>query len=231
MLWIGRRSGGDPYFSSVVLLALNENGADGGTTFDDQSTPDHALTANGNVQWDDASAPTGLTSSGLFDGTGDFISATDSDDWTLTADLTVEFFFRSTQTLAFAAPMWQHASGTGWGFAFNSATGNGRMAFWHSTFSTSIPIVLGTTDLGDGAWHHVAATAASDVWNIWINGTSEANRTASFVRTNFTHAFMIGRQSGLSRDFNGHIAAVRITKGVARYTGTFTPPTLPYPTS
>ena len=60
-------TGGDPYFANVVLLAGNESGADGTTTFLDQSSYARTLTAVGNAQWDTAQAPTGQTSSILLD--------------------------------------------------------------------------------------------------------------------------------------------------------------------
>src|SRR3990167_997053 len=85
----------DPYFANVVLLAANENGADGTTTFIDQSASAHALTAVGNVQWDTAQAPSGLTSSGLWDGAApEKITALDSVDWYFTGNVTFEMWIR-----------------------------------------------------------------------------------------------------------------------------------------
>ncbi|MCR4298188.1 MAG: hypothetical protein NUV75_05470, partial [Gallionella sp.] len=86
-------AGGDPSWASVTLLAFNDNAADGTTTFDDQSDSNHTLTPAGNTQYDTAQAPTGLTSSILFDGTDDRILIASSSDFGFgTGDLTVEGF-------------------------------------------------------------------------------------------------------------------------------------------
>jgi hypothetical protein len=85
----------DPFFASVVLLAVNDNAADGTTTFIDQSASAKTLTTVGNAQYDTAQAAPGMTSSGLFDGTGDALTALDSDDWSFgSGDFTVEAFVR-----------------------------------------------------------------------------------------------------------------------------------------
>src|SRR5690348_13363874 len=85
----------DPFFSSVVLLAVNDNKADGTTVFADQSNSAHALTAAGNAQYDTATAPAGMTSTLLVDGTGDWVSSADSADWDFgTGDFVVEGFVK-----------------------------------------------------------------------------------------------------------------------------------------
>src|SRR3990167_8152900 len=110
----------DPYWSSVVLLAFNENGADASTTFDDASNANHTLTANGNAQWDTAQAPTGLTSSALFDGTGDSITTNSSASFAFgTGDFTVEFFMRTADTIGDIIHLAPGSAGN-WGVTFHS---------------------------------------------------------------------------------------------------------------
>ena len=83
----------DKHFASVVLLTGFE-GSDGSTTFADESPAGHPLTANGNARIDTAQLKFGA-SSGLFDGSGDFISIPDRDDFTFGAgDFTIETFVR-----------------------------------------------------------------------------------------------------------------------------------------
>jgi hypothetical protein len=46
-----------------------------------------------------------------------------------------------------------------------------------------------------------------------------------------TRTLSIGNDGNLTRGFIGQIDEVRITKGVARYAGAFTPPTAAFPNS
>lgn len=225
-----RASGGDPDFASVVLLALNENGADGSTTFDDASTSDKALTANGNAQWDTAQAPTGLTSSGLFDGVGDSITTPDSVDWDLPGDFTVEIWFRPTALPANYA----HLIGSDGGSVpviiyVRNSTNSGRIEAWDS--GSALLMQGGTTSAG-GAFYAVAWTRSGSDNSLYLDGTRVATATAS-TSIAPTGSMGLGRgPSAANWDFNGHLAAARITKGVARYTGaSYSVPMLPLPTS
>lgn len=67
-----------PVDDVYTVALLHMNGADASTTFTDESGK--TWTANGNAQIDTAQSVFG-GASGLFDGTGDFISSADSNDW------------------------------------------------------------------------------------------------------------------------------------------------------
>ena len=232
-------SSGDPYFSSVVLLALNENGADAGTTFDDASASNHTLTAVGNAQWDTAQAPTGLTSSLLLDGTGDYLSAADHANWDFTnGDFTVELHARfNGSPPASVRRIIGHDTFPGnraWALNWRGDL-TPDLSFFYSTDGTNI------TDSADrdwaatgDTWYHLAACRSGANLRIFVNGailgTAYDAGTETIAST--ASALAIGSVTWTGGfEFTGWIAAVRITKGVARYTGTFTPPTLPLPTS
>ncbi len=79
-----------------TLLHITFEGADGSTTFTDTSPSAHTVTANGNVQIDTSQSAVG-TSSGLFDGNGDWLSIPDSDDFnisSLTSTFNLDFYVR-----------------------------------------------------------------------------------------------------------------------------------------
>lgn len=237
MLGLGRRSSGDPNFASVVLLALNENGADGTTTFDDASNSNHTLTANGNVQWDTAQAPTGLTSSALYDGAGDFQSIADHDDWSLgSGDWTVEGYIRyngdpGTSLRAFMAAGQSHVDGSG---AWSFYSFNNQIEFYYTTGGTSATAkrINGAFNPADATWYHVAACRNGANGRVFVDGTQVGTTFNCGADSIFnpTTATRIGADTGGVSFMNGWLASWRVTKGVARYTANFTPPNLPLPT-
>ena len=77
-----------------TVLLLHCDGTDGATTFTDSSDTSHTVTANGNAQIDTDQSKFG-GASGLFDGTGDYLSIPDSADWDFgTGDWTIDFLIR-----------------------------------------------------------------------------------------------------------------------------------------
>jgi hypothetical protein len=94
--------------------------------------------------------------------------------------------------------------------------------------ATNTNIISGTTTIAVvvNAWHHVAVVRQSGATKIYINGVSSGTPTDTgaalingAVPLHIGAAFETGVNS-----FNGYIDDLRITKGIARYTANFTPP-------
>jgi len=81
-------------------------------------------------------------------------------------------------------------------------------------------------------WHHLAVTRdSSGTMRTFMDGIVGATVTTN---TNFYYSnvsrFELGREANYGGSaFNGYIDDVRVTKGVARYTGNFTVPTAAFP--
>jgi hypothetical protein len=108
----------------------------------------------------------------------------------------------------------------------------------------TINVYTGVTDLNFAAgtfalntWHHIAVSRSGSSIRAFANGT-QAGSTATNTDA-FTHnkagnrPLRIGELNDGTYLFgvNGYIDDIRITKGVARYTASFTPPTEPFPNS
>jgi hypothetical protein len=100
----------------------------------------------------------------------------------------------------------------------------GASSFVNATSGAAIPLTT---------WTHVAWVRSGNRWSVFVNGTERLlAASASGTPYNSTAPFVIGRHvfSGATGyAFNGYIDDLRITKGVARYTANFTPPTAPFP--
>ena len=84
----------------------------------------------------------------------------------------------------------------------------------------------GGGDIADGEWHHVAFSRDGASGRLFLDGV-QVGSTLSLSTTELGPTgkpICVGSQNG-SSDFNGYIEDVRITKGLARYTANFTPPT------
>ena len=81
---------------------------------------------------------------------------------------------------------------------------------------------IGATDISslnnDGNWHHLALVRKSQKVKLYIDGVNLSN-TLQNVGTTINGPFILGK------DLDGYIDELRITDGVARYSGNFTPQT------
>ena len=226
----------DPSFAFNSLL-LHGDGANGSTVITDSSGSPKTVTAVGNAQISTAVADPFGNSTGVlaFDGNGDFLSAVASPSFAFsTGDFTVEAWVYPT-----AYPRTYHTIsatrgiiGTANGWSWN-VQNNGTMIVYSNVF-TYQGTVTGAVPLN--AWTHVAFVRSSG--NIQIYAGGSANKTGSIANlANFTiESLWVGTTGGVATGsggggdpFTGYINDLRITKGVARYTANFTPPTAPFP--
>lgn len=121
------------------------------------------------------------------------------------------------------------ASATDWIFCFDNNLGSGFSLYQGSNFAWHV----GSVNPTDENWHHYAVDRdASNVIRLYIDGVVKASFTSSASITNTsTQALSIGNQGSTSATNNwpGIIDEVRITVGVARYGGAFTPPSSAFP--
>jgi hypothetical protein len=86
--------------------------------------------------------------------------------------------------------------------------------------------VAGSTTVTLSAWHHIAMTLSGTTIRVFLDGVSDGSGTISGSPREDSAALCVG--SNNNNAVNGYIDELRISKGVARWTATFTPPTTPY---
>jgi hypothetical protein len=222
-------SGNDAY--TTVLLHMD--GADAGTTFTDVNAGGsaHVWTATGNAQLDTAEKKFG-SASGLFDGTGDYISTPHTTDWVFgSADWTIDFWFNRA------------SNGVLRSFIRGETTGFVRcfQLYLLSTNDLHVDVtypnlgsktITGTTTFTTAGWNHVALVRNGDTMTLYVNGVSEGTPvtglTGEAVRSPSGPLIVGAGANGGSDYWNGWIDEVRISKGIARWTENFTPPTGAY---
>lgn len=217
--------GGDPYFANVSSL-LHLDGA--GTTIVDVKGKTWAAT--GNATQSALQSRFGAASL-LLDGDGDDIRTAAHADFGFGAgDFTVEGWFRrtGTNTNAFLAD-------------FRVAAGD-SLVIWCS--QSAFADCLGySTEIGTGFLHGAAGEFTLNTWLHWavcrsgtdVSGYVHGSRvfTGTDSRTFASpQGVYLGSSTAANQGATGNIDEVRITKGVARYTGaTYTVPTAAFPDS
>jgi len=224
----------DPHLSNVTLLIKFE-GTDGGTTFTDSSPNNCTITGN------NATTSTSVSkfgaSSGYFGGSTSayvYVSSADSgvSDFG-TGDFTVEMFVY--RTIGGADKYFTNRQ--------NVLSGPFLIMSTPTSPASTLRINIGSTSytttntIPTNQWSHIAVTRESGTVRAFIDGVlgvTGTNNTVSITDgTNNTRPPIIGGMgyawggaSGNNHD--GYIDELRVTKGVARYTANFTPPTASY---
>ncbi len=204
---------------------------------DDASDSKHLITASGAIQKTDQNKFGG--SSWYFDGADDHLEIAHSADFdfgagasgSTTNDFTIECWFRRSNNTAYQALL---------GKSNDNSSSAQYLDAWFITIDNSgatNSIKLNVDDVAIAGniwsysvdtWYHLALVRSENVFTFYIDGTALTNTTTSTVSLNKTGKFYIGAGANAgSHELNigGYIDDLRVTKGLAVYTGNFTAPT------
>jgi hypothetical protein len=223
----------DPYFSSVVLLC-HFDGTNGQTSTVDSSSKNRVLSGTTGLVLSSAQAKFGATSSyhGASGGSTAWFIA-DSDDWDFgSGPFTIEgwmLFATAPGANAYTLAAQYNATGNqrAWQLSYSSST----VAFFYSLTGSAGVTVSGAWSPAINTWYHMAVDRdPSGVVRVYVDGVVKASATVTAALFNSTMNVYLGGNITSGR-LPGYIDEVRITKGVARYAGAFTPPTAAFPNS
>ena len=178
-----------------------------------------------------------ISYSNYFDGTGDYLTTPSSANFTFSADFTIDCWIyvpsisRTIQRIfsSNAGPSgacyFSVGNDIGTGAGAGKLCANGHLVSPYTagfiTASTAIPI---------NTWIHAALVRSGSTITIYQDGVSVASATdsATWDFNNSAGVRISGAiWAGSSEDFGGYISNVRVVKGTAVYTTTFTPSTTP----
>ena len=212
---------------------MHFNGSDGSTTFTDNSPTSKSFTRGGNAQVSTVQSKFGGSSLYL-DGSGDYITTTYNTtafDW-WTTDYTIECFIypNNSSSLSTGLPpvlIGNLGAGDGinyWSFGPNNSR-NLVLYYYNGTTIT----VTSTETVNVGQWNHIAMTKNSTGIRLFINGVASVSSASvsGTPQSSVSYPLVIGQHNNIS--MNAYIDELRITKGVARYTSSFTVPLSAFP--
>lgn len=211
----------DPDFASVVLLMHME--AD--SPWIDNSSYAATLTAGGTIT---ASATSPLVGSkSMVPGTNGKVDTPTNNRYNMgTGHITIECIINISSTPNFERIF--EIGGMGAQVWFNGSTPSPSVIVGGSVIFTGTALPTNTT----GHLALVKSGASSPyTWTLYWQGSSIGSATATTTDDGTTNRVItVGNFNSAGQPFvSGKIDEFRVTKGVARYTGTFTPPSTPFP--
>ena len=230
--WIGLVAGETPsgIDPAQIVLLMGFEGADGSTTFTDESTYARTITREGQQEQIDTAQFKFGTSSLLLDGEFDHVRAADSPDFNFgTGPFCMEAWIRPTAFGKVRYIFFKGTTASDWAMQLLS---DGRL---HATYITAASsetlFTQPSSTIALNAWHHVAFDRdATGNGRLYLNGAVVAGPTPlPTAHRVSTGAMRVGRNQSSADGIVGHIDEVRIIKGATPYGGAFSVPTQAFP--
>lgn len=213
---------------SYTVSLLHCDGTNGSTTIPDSSPSNHGnASITGSAQLSTAQSVFGGASLSLSSSNSDIRYSNHADYQFGSGDWTVDFRVRANAV-----------SGVQALYNFGLAGGGGRSLAIYLN-GTSIVVQQSTdgstvaaTDtfsasLSATTWYHVAIVRTGSVVKCFVDGTQVGSNVTAYTLYNSTSSLVWGSFQG-SSFFNGYLDELRVSKGIARWTANFTPPSVAY---
>lgn len=222
----------DPYAASVIAL-LHFDGTNGSTSITDETL--RSWTAYNNAQISTSDSEFGGASLRL-DGTDDYVQTADDADFAFgSADWTVECWINEVNQGATHQIIGQHSvSGGATASSFILYSDSGTLYLSVYVGGTTYTVTGLSTHAANSRLHAAAVRYGGDLM-LFLDGAEHGTTAISGALNDSPEPVTIGAVmlnsstpygSGLA--FDGYVDELRITKGLARYTSAFTPPSSPF---
>lgn len=203
---------------------LHFDGMDTGIIFDDEVNT--MVTVFGNSQTKTTIKKLG-TASGYFDGSGDYLTISNATNFNFgSGDFTVDWWeYRVSKENGKTTIARRNDTAP---YLFGYTDGGSNVLCYMSSNRVSWDIanakIFGEVNLN--AWHHFAVCRSGDTFYLFMDGVAGDSWMSSGALYDETCPLQIGCYN--VNYFTGYIDELRVSKGIARWTADFTPPTKPY---
>ena len=200
--------------------------------FSDSSSSGHSISPTGAVI--SASQYRYGVTSGYFDGSGDYLYLSDSNDWDWdTGDFTIDTWVRFVSFPNTAWFYWQGIPGNSGDYQYMQYdTGTSRLNWGYVSGNVTKAAYSIPWTLSYNTWYHIAFVRNGSSGTFYINGVSQTTTVDTAFTgslSGLTGNIWIGKHGygdGLAGGghLNGYLEEFRFSKGIARWTTNFTPP-------
>ena len=220
--------------SATVLLLHGD-----ATPLIDSASGAKTVTAVGNAAYSTAQKKFG-TGSIYFDGTGGYLTVPDSADWYFGADpFTIDTWVRFNDSTNLNMLARQYVNADNYWF-LNVTRGGVGGTYYDGKISFLVVVggvIKASYDTTNNCtpyivWHHIELVRSGINVYIFVDGVSQPLTVTTAISTNevpnLAAVLEVGAVYNNTYAMNGWLDEFRISKGVARHTANFTPPTQEY---
>jgi YD repeat-containing protein len=217
----------DTNLGSLSLL-LHGDGVDGATSITDSSPAAKTVTVSGNTKISTTQSKFGGASM-YFDGSRDYISMPSDPSLDMKdSDFTIEMWIYKLGNNSGSSRLW-NPNGDLVADVYMGIDESGNLVNYGSSSGSGWNVWAGgAVAIPNNVWRHVALVRLGGTVKVYVDGVgtvlTSTLGTATLYAGTYTHVIG-GQGNGPDRAFNGYIDEVRVSKGIARYTANFTPPT------
>ncbi|MBV5347154.1 DUF2341 domain-containing protein [bacterium] len=222
------------YDDYTKILIQSNSSADGSTTIVDSSNFKSTINIFGNTKHSTAKSLYG-TSAIYFDGVGDYLSLPAGSTWDFgLLDFTIETWLYIVGYNTNSSRILQTSDGDVYAGIYMTLAADGALNVAISTNGSAFTFSVAVGSLlALNRFYHIAFVRYGTEFSVYIDGAKYVVYTgALYVYYNAAATPIIGGQSGTNRSLNGYIDKFKISKGIARYTTSFSvanpPPTSSY---
>jgi len=220
-------AGNDGY----TKLLIGSNTTQGSTTFTDTSVSGgHTVTGNGSAIHSTTQEKFGSSSMYFETAGSSYLSVPDSADWTFgSGDFTIDCWVNCDRTTTLGL----------WGQG-NTADAKALVCWIRDDGSVTFGVISGPFDVDvttaaglitNDTWHHIACVKYGTSYRIYIDGVLRGSVISASTPFDVDREFVIGcrnEATSYTYFYEGYIDEFRVSKGIARWTSNFTPPTAAY---
>jgi len=175
-----------------------------------------------------------FTGSVYFDGTGDYLSMSDSTDFDLgisNEPFTWELWFYKTAAAGTHCELGVLRGGgtAGWnatnGHQYRGFQYTDNKLYWQWWNGSANKSIISSATPAINTWHHFAVSYDGTTTRAFLNGVIFGTSTEAYAKPSASNITRIGQDPSDSVTTHGYHSNIRVCKGHAVYTGNFTPPT------
>jgi hypothetical protein len=208
--------------NTTLLLNFTNAGIYDATSKNDLETVGNAQISTTQSKWGGSSM--------YFDGTGDYVTSYNANALFRIGNIyTIELWFYTTTIAAGAAGLICLATGASTNSGINIYRSGSEIICNDGATGGTGPS-SGSSAITANTWAHLAVVSDGSTTKMYIDGVLKGTYSGTTASSAALTYVTVGANGDKSSVLNGYIQDARITKGIARYTTNFTPPTAAFPT-